>query len=197
MSSLEIHTRYKYLIVVAIKGEISKKLIIFDLDDTLIKTDARVKILDSKTGETLKELDNKGFANFVKKKGFVINFEDFESPELLRKGRIIKNIFGILKKAYLKKTHIAILTARSSSELVRNFFLEHGIDIHTDLVIAVGDNKFKSIDSIPEKKRDEIKNLIDQGYTDLVFFDDNEDNLRLAKRVEGYKGAKIKTIKVD
>lgn len=38
--------------------------------------------------------------------------------------------------------------------------------------------------------------LINSGYTNLVFFDDNEENLKLAKDIEGYKGSRIKLVRV-
>ncbi len=179
-----------------IKGIDSDKMIIFDLDDTLVKTDARVKILDSKTHRVIRELTPEEFNKFVKKKNHVLNFDEFDCPELLRQGNIINEIFHLLKSSYAKKIPVAILTARSDSEMVRQFFLNYGIDIHPELVIAINDPQFKHKGSIAERKRKAIEDLVDSGYKDLIFFDDNEDNLRLAKSLEGYKDLKIKTIKV-
>ena len=64
-------------------------------------------------------------------------------------------------------------------------------------MIAINDPSYGYIGNISERKQRAIMDLIDSGYVDLVFFDDNEDNLRLAKDVEGYKGSKIKLVKVD
>lgn len=174
----------------------SDKIIIFDLDDTLVKTDAKIRILNAKTHEVIKELTPEQFNNFVKKKHHVMDFDDFDSPALLRQGRVIHEIFEILKSSYQEGIPVAILTARSDSELVRNFFLENGIDIHPDLVIAINDPQFKYTGSIAERKKKAIEDLVDDGYTNLTFFDDNEDNLRLAQSVTGYKDAKVNTIHV-
>ena len=179
-----------------IKGKESEKILVFDLDDTLVRTDAKIKILNRKTKEVLRELTPQEFNQFEKKKGHILNFDDFDSAELLRQGKMIHEIFEILKKSYSKKIPVAILTARSSSELVRDFFLQNGIDIHPELVIAINDPQFKHEGSIPERKKKAIQELIDLGFKDLTFFDDHEDNLKLAKEAEGYKGAKVKTIKV-
>lgn len=179
-----------------IEGRESDKILVFDLDDTLVKTDAKIKIINRKTKEILRELTPGEFNEFEKKKGHILNFDDFDSPELLRQGKMIHEIFGILKHTYNKKIPVAILTARSSSELVRDFFLQNGIDIHPELVIAINDPQFKHEGTIPERKKKAIEELIDLGFRDLTFFDDHEDNLRLAKEAEGYKGAKVKTIKV-
>ncbi len=179
-----------------IKGINTDKMVIFDLDDTLVKTDARIKILDSKTQRVIKELTPEQFNHFVKKKHHVLNYDDFDSPDLLRRGNMINEIFHLLKSTYAKKIPVAILTARSDSQMVRDFFLNCGIDIHPDLVIAINDPQFKHKGTIAERKRKAIEELVDSGYKNLIFFDDNEDNLRLAKDLEGYKNLKIKTIKV-
>jgi len=172
------------------------KIIIFDLDYPFFKTDAKIRILNAKTHEVIKELTPEQFNNFVQKKNHVMDFDDFDSPALLRQGRVIHEIFEILKNSYNDGIPVAILTARSDSELVRNFFLENGIDIHPDLVIAINDPQFKYEGTIAERKKQAIEHLVDDGYKELTFFDDNEDNLRLAKSVSGYKDAKVKTIHV-
>lgn len=194
---MEGNSRYSNLVMkYKVKGTDQGKIIIFDLDDTIVKTDAKVRILHAKTHEVLKELTPEQFNNFVKKKHHVLDYEDFDSPDLLRKGNIIKEIFEILRMSYEKKIPVAILTARSDSELVRNFMLENGIDIHPDLVIAINDPQFGYKGTIAERKKKAIEDLVDSGYRELVFFDDNEDNLKLAKSVTGYKDSVIKTIQV-
>lgn len=179
-----------------IKGIDTDKLIVFDLDDTLVKTEAKVKILHKKTKEVIKELTPEEFNKLVLKKNHILDFKDFDSSVLLRQGTIIHEIFEILKKSYNKKIPVAIVTARSSSELVRDFFLENGIDIHPELVIAINDPQYKYKGSIAQRKGQAIKDLIDFGFKDLTFFDDNEDNLKLAKEATGYKNAKVHTIHV-
>ena len=111
--------------------------------------------------------------------------------------KFIKEIFSKLKSYYKKGIPVSIVTARSSSDLIRNFFLENGIDIHPQLVIAVNDPQYEYTGTIASKKLQAIQDLIDLGFKNLTFFDDSEDNLRLAKEAEGYKEATIKLIKVD
>jgi hypothetical protein len=177
-----------------IKGN---RLIIFDLDDTLVKTDAKIKILNRRTKKIISELTPEQFNQFEQEPHHILNFEDFECPDILREGIFIHSIFTKLKYYYKKGVPVSIVTARSSSGLVREFFLDNGIDIHPDLVIAINDPSYGYIGNISERKQKAITELIDSGYTNLVFFDDNEDNLRLAKDVEGYRGSKIKLVKVD
>ena len=125
-----------------------------------------------------------------------MDFEDFDDPYLLMQGKFIKSIFKKLVEYYNSGIPVAIVTARSSSSLVREFFLENGIDIHPSLVIAVNDPEEELEGTIAERKQKAIKSLIDSGFTDLIFFDDNMDNLLLAKELEGYSGAKIELIHV-
>jgi len=177
--------------------EIKKnRLVIFDLDDTLVKTEAKVRIISHKTKKVIAELTPKDFNSFKKRSGHILNFDDFDDPEILRQGRLIHSIFSKLKYYYNKGVPVAIVTARSSSDIVRSFFLENGIDIHPDLVIAINDPSANLEGNIAERKQKAIRNLIDDGYTNLIFFDDNEDNLRLAKNLEGYKNSKIKLVQV-
>lgn len=172
------------------------RLIIFDLDDTLVKTDAKVKILHHKTRKVIKELTPSQFNQFEKKSGHILDFDDFDDPELLRQGELIHSIFKKLKYYYNSGVPVSIVTARSSSEIVRDFFLSHGIDIHPDLVIAINDPDLTLTGNIAERKKSAIQNLIDAGYTNLIFFDDNEDNLLLASSLIGYRNSKIKLVKV-
>ena len=80
--------------------------------------------------------------------------------------------------------------------MIRDFFLHNGIDIHSDLVIAVNDPSQKLKGNIAERKKEALHRLVEDGYKDLIFFDDNDDNLRLAKEIEKEKDVKVKTVKV-
>lgn len=182
-----------------IKGvDTGNRLVIFDLDDTLVKTDAKIKIVDRHTGKVLKEMTPQEFNTFESKsKRHVLNFDDFLNPEILRQGRFIHKIFSKLKSYYKKGIPVSIVTARSSSKLIRDFFLDNGIDIHPQLVIAINDPQYSYSGSIADRKKQAIKDLVDLGFKNLTFFDDSEDNLRLAKELEGYKEASIKLVKVD
>ncbi len=174
------------------------KLIIFDLDDTLVRTEAKIKLVNRHTGKVIKEMTPEEFNKFeLNPRKHILNFDDFSDPEILRQGKFIHKIFSKLKNYYKMGVPVSIVTARSSSSLVRDFFIEHGIDIHPQLVIAVEDPEYGYKGSIPQKKSQAIKDLIDFGFKDLTFFDDSEENLRLARQVEGYKDSSIKLIRVD
>jgi FMN phosphatase YigB (HAD superfamily) len=179
-----------------IKGGRSEKLAIFDLDDTLIISAAKIKVLNPKNGQIIKELTPAEFNHYVHNPKHTLSFSDFEDADVLRKSTFIMDVMEKLLNFYNSGVHVGIVTARSSSNLIRNFFLESGIDIHPDLVIAVNDPQYKFTGNIAEKKKQAIHQLVEDGYNDFIFFDDNDENLALAKEVEKEKDVKVETVKV-
>jgi len=175
----------------------SSTLVIFDLDDTLVVSDAKIKVVDPKSGQIIKELTPAEFNTYEKKPKHVLSFEDFENPEILAQGKMIHNIFRQLKKFYASNIPVAIVTARSDSSMVRNFFLTKGIDIHPKLCIAVNDPIYHYKGNVEERKQEAIIEIIKQGFNYVVFFDDHAGNLKEAKKIEKLmKDVKITTVKV-
>jgi hypothetical protein len=181
---------------VSIKGNQPGRLFVFDLDDTLIVSSAKIQVLDPSSGKVLKSLTPAEFNSYTHTPGHVLSFREFEDAAILRDSTFIYEILDVLLSMYRKGVHVSIITARSSSKLVRDFFLSNGIDIHPHLVIAVNDSDWGFTGSIAERKKQAIEMLVNQGYNDFVFFDDDEKNLRLAKDVEKEKGVRVKVVHV-
>jgi hypothetical protein len=179
-----------------IKGVVSETLAVFDLDDTLIISTAKIQVLDIKTGKVIKTLTPAEFNFFKPTSKHALSFSEFEDFDILKQAAFITNVMEDLLKFYNSGVHVAIVTARSDSKMIRDFFLHNGIDIHPDLVIAVNDPKQKLKGNIAERKKEALHRLVEDGYKDLIFFDDNDDNLRLAKEIEKEKDVTVKTIKV-
>jgi len=174
------------------------KLIIFDLDDTLIKSEGKIKIVDKESKKIIRELTPSEFNHYQGiDSRYYLDFEDFNCPNILKKSKFIDRIYDKFKNYYFSGIPVSIVTARVSSSLVRDFILYNNIDIHPDLVIAIHDPIYNYTGTTAQRKQKAIMNLIDDGYTDLIFFDDNHENLQLAKEIEGYKNSKIKLFKVD
>lgn len=179
-----------------VKGTKQGKLAVFDLDDTLIISRAKIQVL-SKSGRVIKSLTPAEF-NFFKHdpKKHSLSFGEFEDSQILRESEFITHVMEKLKSFYDSGISVCILTARSNSLMVREFFLESGIDIHPELVIAVNDPKWGYTGSIAVRKTQGLQALINQGYKDFIFFDDNEENLDHAKELEAIEGVSVETIKV-
>jgi hypothetical protein len=187
---------HKILNEAVIKGSQPNRLIVFDLDDTLIISAAKIKVLNPKNQRVILELTPAEFNHYSHDPKNTLSFAEFEDAEVLRKSTFITEIVDQLLNYYKSGVHVSIVTARSSSKLIRNFFLENGIDIHPDLVIAVNDPQYKFTGSIAERKKQAIHKLVEDGYTDFIFFDDNDENLALAKEIENEKDVRVQTIKV-
>lgn len=177
-----------------VNNTMSNKIIIFDLDDTIINTTA--EILVTRKGVPYRKISNAEFNNYKLKLGENFCFDEFTDPYILSQSTFTK-YWDTLKREYYKGTHIGILTARSDANLIRNFFLNNGIDIKDELIMAINDPDLNlESESIQSKKAEVIGLLVDAGYDTIIFFDDNEPNLIEAKSLENKYPIKIHTILV-
>lgn len=171
----------------------SNKIILFDLDDTIIDTIAEIGVV--KGGKVIKRLPNAEFNDYVLGPGESFDFGEFDDPILLDQSPFTK-YWNTLKREYKKGTHIGILTARSDCRMIKEFFLKNGIRIKDELVIAINDPSLGLKGSIQEKKTEAIRILAGVGYDNFIFFDDNEPNLKSAKALESQLNIKVTTVKV-
>jgi hypothetical protein len=172
---------------------ISNKIILFDLDDTIINTIAEIGVV--KGGKVIKRLPNAEFNDYVLGPGESFDFGEFDDPILLDQSPFTK-YWNTLKREYMKGTHTGILTARSDSRMIKEFFLKNGIRIKDELVIAINDPSLGLKGNIQEKKTEAIRILAGVGYNNFIFFDDNEPNLKSAKALEGQLNIRVTTVKV-
>ncbi len=171
------------------KGSIN----IFDFDDTLVVTSSKIKVIDEKTREEL-ELTPQEFNEFEEELHHKMDFSDFEDPEILKGGMIIEWVFDILRKTIEKGKSVSIITARSSKDLIYEFLLEYNVDVKKDLIFAVSDPDSEFKGNVAERKKQAIQYLIEKGYDDLRFFDDDEENLKFAKEIqEEIPGIRVRT----
>ena len=173
----------------ATKEDNVSKILIFDIDDTLIKTNAKIKVV--KDGKVIKELSPAAYNDYTWHEGESFDYSSFDDIYFLKTGTLTK-YWDTLKREYKKGTQIAILTARSRPVMVRKFFASHGIDIDKDFIFCCGYSKYPWKGSTQIKKAKTIEHLIKMGYETFVFFDDNKGNLESVKKLENeYKDIKI------
>jgi FMN phosphatase YigB (HAD superfamily) len=171
----------------------SNKIILFDLDDTIIHTTAEIMIMQD--GKIVRKISNKEFNNYTLKANETFNFGEFEDPNILAREEFTK-YWKTLKTEYNKGTHIGILTARGNCQMIKQFFANNGIRIKDELIIAINDPELGLKGSIQDKKAEAISILAKGGYNLFIFFDDNEPNLRAAKKLEKAYNIKVQTVKV-
>jgi len=148
------------------------KLRIFDFDDTLVKTDAMIKITDS-DGKTVSMTPGE-FAQHKLDDSNQYDFSEFEQASLINP-REIKKVTQVLRNVLNASgtREVAILTARTpaAQQSIKDYLEDIGIDPEKINIVLVGT-------SDPEAKANWIENKIVDGATDILFLDDSGKNVR-------------------
>lgn len=163
---------YVRSIVQETSGIAPRKLRVFDFDDTLVKTDARVGVI-SVTGEKT-WLTPGEYAVYEKSPGDQFDFSEFGR---VINPRIIGWTFSILNRVIAKHgaEGFVVLTARAAADPVQKFLEEVGI-IGAE-VVALGDSN-------PQTKADWISNRIfEDGLLEVEFFDDSRKNVEAVREL--------------
>lgn len=176
----------------------ASKIMVFDLDDTLVITDAKIKVYDKLTGDSY-SLTPEEFNEYEQQPHHEVDFNDFKSLEIMKAGKLIEYYLKIFKEAYALKIAVGIVTARDDREMIYKWLREHvGFRIDKDLIFAVNDPVHQFKGSVSDRKKQAFKQLIDMGYKDLQFYDDDTANLVLVKSLENeYEDVNISTIKAN
>lgn len=166
---------------------------VFDVDDTLVITQSKIKVKDINTGETF-ELTPAQFNEFEKHPHHEMDFSDFTDLSILKAGTIIKKIFKVLKKTMEDGRRVGIITARDNRELIFQFLLHHGVIVNPKYIFAINDPSLGFKGSIAEKKKQAFYELVKIGFKDFIFYDDDLENIRIANSIpKEIKGVNIKT----
>ena len=180
------------------KVNVTDGINIFDLDDTLFVTKAKIHVTDI-AGDKF-DLTPAEYNFFDKSRAKNIDYTDFNNPSILYAGKAIDWVLNILKQTHAKNKAVGIITARSmDAVLLKKFLNSHGVNIVENLIFPVKSKPFiskysKIPNDIPKLKAKAIQEIIDMGFTDIKFFDDNKDNLAEIKKLETiYNNINIKT----
>jgi hypothetical protein len=161
-----------------------RKIAVFDLDDTIVVSKAKIKVCDANTGECF-ELTPEEFNEYQRQPGHQLDFSQFKSLEIMKAGKLIDYYLKILKDAYRSKVAVGIVTARDDREMIFRWLREHlGLRIDKDLVFAVNDPVHGYRGSIADKKKQAFEEIIGMGYRDIQFYDDDKANILLVKSLE-------------
>lgn len=158
-------------------------LSIFDIDDTLFHTTARIRVL--KDGLVVRELTNQEFNNYTLQPGEEFDFGEFRSAEKFRKeSQPIRPMIAKLK-AILNRTtgKVIMLTARADfddKDTFLNTFKRYGIDMSKIHVHRAGNLPGPA--SPAEKKAVFVRHYLDSGrYSRVRLYDDSMKNLIVFK----------------
>ncbi len=175
-----------------------RKCYVFDLDETLVKTSAKVRVL--KNGRTIRTLTPEEFNYYVKAPDEDLDLSEFKDPRIIYQARpykmwpALQNISTAIKQGR-SSSAIFILTARSSvmKPAIWTFFQRRGIDIPEENIYTIGDDKGKI--NISEEKKNVLRR-IGEAYDDITFFDDNPENIRIAQEVGGIRTRLIDSMNI-
>ncbi len=160
-----------------------KGLTIFDIDDTLFVSKARVIVKNTNTGQT-KPLTPMEFNSYKLRKNEEFDFGEFKSSKIFYQtatpiGRMVQKAKAIIKNATKKGSKVIVVTARSNMD-DKNLFIKtfesHGIPMKNVYVERAGNIKGPS--SASNKKVIFRKYLKTGEYARIRLFDDHKENLQ-------------------
>jgi hypothetical protein len=155
------------------------KLVIFDIDDTLVHTQTKVNVI--KDGRVTRELNSHDFTHYKLQDGEQFDFENFRNAhDFFHNSKPIIPMMNQLKQDIATGNKVVMVTARADfddRELFLDTFRKYGVDMGKVHVYRAG-NMTQKVQT-EEKKKIIIRKLLDQGnYTKAIMYDDAEPNLQ-------------------
>jgi hypothetical protein len=152
-----------------------KQLLIYDFDDTLVKTESYIYVNNSITGSRLK-LTPGEYATYEPLDGDDFDYSDFETVN--NPQEIEHNTTHFRNSVRESKDDtVYILTARAHYKPIRNYLKNIGINTDNVYIVALADAN-------PHKKSEWIETMIDENeYSYVYFIDDSHKNVSVTKEM--------------
>jgi hypothetical protein len=166
---------------------------IFDIDDTLMHTTAKIKVKDN-DGNVVRSLTNQEFNDHKLEDGHSYDFSEFRSSDKFKDDSEpirpaiakLKAIHNNIKNKPSSKSRIIMNTARADFDDKEKFlskFRAHGIDIDNIHVHRAGN--IPGDEQPAQKKLVYIRKHLDSGnYREAHMYDDSTTNLRAFKSLQ-------------
>jgi FMN phosphatase YigB (HAD superfamily) len=156
-----------------------KKLVIFDIDDTLVHTQTKVHVI--KNGKLVHSLNSHDFTHYKLKPGEEFDFGDFaDAREFFEKSKPIIPMINLLKRDINTGNKVVMVTARADfndRELFLDTFRKYGVDMSKVHVYRAGNMQGKI--STENKKKLIINQLLEKdNYDKAIMYDDALPNLQ-------------------
>ena len=194
---------------------------IFDFDDTLFKTSAKVYVKDKLTNlvidsfTTSQITENKKLYNYYLNNSCIMDFSELGDDDKITKkflfsAQKMNKMCSKFKKLFFSHQKVAILTSRSTNpKLIQDAIFYHlKILLPLNYIIAVNNKKcynlIKNSNKIfknKNRKKEGLYYFYKKGYKNITFYDDDISNIKVAKELQNdliNKGLKIniKCIKI-
>lgn len=156
----------------------ASKLVIFDIDDTLVNTDTRVDVV--RDGQVVQSLDSHEFTHYKLQPGEQFDFGRFrDAREFFANARPIPPMIDQLRQDIATGNRVIMVTARADfndRDLFLDTFRRFGIDMDRVHVYRSGNLTIKA--ATEEKKRIMIRHLLGREHYDkVIMYDDATPNL--------------------
>lgn len=168
-------------------------LTVFDIDDTLFHTTAKIGIL-GKEGKRTGELSNSEFNTYSWKEGERPDFSEFTNADKFNRESVpipamVNKMIGILGNVHKNpKSKVIIITARSDFDDKEKFldtFRKYGINIDLVYIERAGNLKIPNL-NIADKKVVIIRKYLDTEQFDVArLYDDAQSNIDAFLQLEG------------
>jgi len=167
------------------------KLRVFDFDDTIVKSDSKIYVTTDDGKEMV--MTPEEYAVHTINPEYEYDFTEFDYVINPREIQQITNILHNTIDAGTDGREIAILTARheNAEKPIRKYLESIGIDTSKITFALLGD-------SAAERKAAWIASRIEDGATDVLFFDDAGKNVKAVQALaDEYPDVAIRARKVD
>jgi hypothetical protein len=156
-----------------------RKLVIFDIDDTLVHTQTKVKVV--KDGKVVHELNSQQFTHYKLKPGEEFDFGAFRSArDFFHHSQPIVPMIKQLRDDIATGNRVAMVTARADFDDKETFlktFEKWNVDMNRVHVYRAG-NITDPI-GIHDKKKIIIRKLLNsEDFTKAIMYDDSVPNLK-------------------
>ena len=173
------------------------KAYVMDVDDTLITSNAKIKVLD-KSGEDIKSLTPQEYSTYKLKNGEQFDFSEFRDKKVLvttaKKTdywQVAQNVNDAVKRGDSTSV-LYILTARPDAfkKDLYNYLKSSGLDtLKMNNVYTVGDRGADL--SVAQLKKISLKH-IKKKHSEVSYFDDDTKNIELANELKTIKARQVK-----
>lgn len=171
----------KQLIQYIVEAAEGKGLTIFDIDETLFRTTAKIQV--KRDGKVVGTLNNIEYNNYTLKPGEEFDYGQFKSAKVFAKtstpiAKMINKAKLIIKNAVKAGSKVIVVTARGDMDDKKLFvdtFKAQGLDMKNVYIERAGNI---GLDNAAKNKEVVFKKYLDTGdYKRIRLFDDAVDNL--------------------
>lgn len=190
------------LVQYIIEAAAGKGLTIFDIDETLFHTTAKIQVI--KNGKILRALTNVEFNSYKLKSGESFDFGQFKSAKIFNQtstpiGKMVAKAKLIIKNATKKGSKVIVVTARGDMDDKKLFvatFEAHGLDMKDVYIERAGNI---GLDNSAQNKEVVFRKYLDTGkYKRIRLFDDAMENLlALTSLKEEYPDVSFEAYRVN